>query len=244
MWVGRSLARSFYRLQEEFRWHEFTATDAARAMPEPLPNLRLVLSRLARAGWVVRVGRGSYVAMDARWGLERSGPDPLFAFRSEAFFRSLVHATAGVLQLYGARLKALTLFGSAARRDHSTDSDLDLLVVADPLPEALGDRLAELEPLRGEWRRPASRNEGQDSGRYVPQFVPLSPAELAAEPPILLDLTQDAAVLFDPARLLQGALDGLSRKLAARHARRIAPADGPPFWQLSPGARLGEVREL
>jgi len=50
-------------------------------------------------------------------------------------------AAAALAQGLGERLWGVVLFGSAARGEATADSDLDLLVVADALPERLGDRL-------------------------------------------------------------------------------------------------------
>lgn len=244
MWVGRSLARSFFRLQGTFRWRPFSLAEAAEVLSEGRSPIRLTLSRLARAGWLARVARGSYVALDARWGAEHPVPDPLVFFRTESFYPTLVGATAGALQLYGPRLRSLGFFGSAARRDHSPHSDVDLLVVAEPIPARLSDRLDEIRELRRDLRGSSSGPTGGPGTWHAAQFVPMNVEELRAEPPILLDMTQDAVILYDPSRLLAGVLSGLSRKLRARGARRIVPADGAAYWQLSPGARLGEVEEL
>jgi hypothetical protein len=156
----------------------------------------------------------------------------------------LVAATAGCLQLYGARLRSLALFGSGARLDYGSESDIDLLAIADPLPEAPGDRLAELEPLAEDCQRLALESHRRGDGFHAPQFVPWTPAQVAAEPPLLLDLTEDADVLFDPDRVLSGALESLREKLRRHGARRAVPVDGPAYWLLHPGARVGEVVEL
>ncbi len=244
MWIGRSLAQSFFRLQETFRWQPFTLTEAATALRDNRPRVRLIVSRLTHAGWLGRVARGSYVAFDARWGAERPVPDPLAPFRSETYYRTLVQATAGLLQLYGARLRGLALFGSSARRDHTPESDVDLLVVADPLPALLGDRLAEIRGLRRDLAARSALPGSAPGAWHSAQFVPMTVEELRAEPSILLDMTQDAVLLYDPSRLVSDTLGRLTMKLRARGARRIVPADGPAYWHLSPGAHLGEVGEL
>lgn len=244
MWTGRSLARSFFRLQGVFRWRPFSVDSAAKVLALPLARTRLTVSRLARAGWLARVANGTYVALDARWALERPSPDPLATFQRESYYRVLVSATAGVLQFYGARVGGLALFGSAARRTQTSDSDVDLLVIADPLPSGVGERLDEIRSLRRDLRASARLADLREPSRLEAQFVPMTPEELRTEPPILLDMTQDAIILFDPSGLISDALSRLSQKLRARGSRRIVPADGLPYWQLSPGARLGEVREL
>lgn len=244
MWIGRSLARSFFRLQGTFRWRSFTVTEASKALPEMRSRVPLTVSRLTRAGWLVRVARSSYVALDPRWAAFKPYPDPLGYFQTESFYPTLVGATAGALQLYTSRLRAIALFGSAARRDHSAESDVDLLLVADQIPALLGHRLGEIRELRMDLRGPSLRPPGGPTAWHAAQLVPMTTEELRAEPSILLDMTEDAVILYDPSSLLSEALDRLSRKLRARGARRTVPSDGRAYWQLSPGARFGEVREL
>lgn len=74
---------------------------------------------------------------------------------------------AGLQQLYGERLKGVYLFGSRARGDAESDSDVDLAVVLD-------DFASEYEEIR-RWRRLAS-----DIGlRYtcVPSLMPIREAD-------------------------------------------------------------------
>ncbi len=244
MWIGRALARSFFQLQRAFGWRAFSRASAAQVLTPPAPNVPLRLSRLAGAGWLVRIGRDRYVAMDARWAMERPDPDPLAPFRSESYYPTLVGATAGALQYYGTRLQGLVLFGSAARRTHTPDSDVDLLLVAEPLPTWPGDRLDETRELRRDLRTLSRPLSSRNPVWHDAQFVSLTPQELRTEPAILLDMTQDAAILYDPSGLVAGTLARVTGKLRARGARRVTPSDGIAYWELSPGAQLGEVREL
>jgi uncharacterized protein len=52
---------------------------------------------------------------------------------SEPWQLALDQFHAEVKQLYGARLREIILYGSRARGDAAVDSDIDLLVVLDPL---------------------------------------------------------------------------------------------------------------
>ncbi len=244
MWIGKSLSDTFFRLQSRFHWAEFGSVEASRVLARSRDHTALDLSRLVRAGWLERVGRGRYVALDPRWGRWRTPTDPLARLRTQSFFPALVSAVAGAVQLYGPRLRGIAFFGSAARLDHTPESDVDLLLVVDPLPAALGDRLDELRALRTPLSS-ASVGPHRD-GKYDhrAQFVPITSEELRSEPPLLLDLTQDALILFDPEQLLSEALQRLRRKLIQHGARRVVPAEGPPFWVLHPGARVGQIAEL
>jgi len=96
-------------------------------------------------------------------------------------------------EVYGPWLVSLAVFGSYARGTARPDSDLDLLAVIRHLP---ADRLARWE----EWDR-VERRLREHLGRWVP--VPLSPVlkspeSVQAGTPLLLDLTEDAVVLWDP----------------------------------------------
>lgn len=76
--------------------------------------------------------------------------------------------------------------------------------------------------------------------------MPWSPAacrERAQGSPLLLDMTEDARVLYDPAGVLAAALVALRGRLAILGARRIWRGNAW-FWDLKPDYRLGDVFEL
>ena len=208
------------------------------------PRAALILSRLAQAGWLVRIGRARYVALDPRWVIATRSRRPLDRYKALPFFPVLATSIAGVLQLFGGRLRSLALFGSCARLTYSPESDVDLLLVVEPLPISWADRLAEVRPVSRECLRMAGGGHADRREFHAPQFVLMTPHEVEGEPPLLLDLTEDADVLLDPEKTLTGALQRLRGKLRKHGAQRVFPLNGPPYWRLQPGARLGEVAEL
>lgn len=79
---------------------------------------------------------------------------------------------------YGDRLVAVAVFGSWARGTATPASDLDLLVVAEPLPPSRMKRVREFLPVTEVTRRVGSKvwpNDAEDSD------VALGQARLAAE---------------------------------------------------------------
>jgi predicted nucleotidyltransferase len=62
--------------------------------------------------------------------------------RFESLFCSLVDACLGT---YGTRLVSLAIFGSAGRGTPRPDSDIDLLIVAEDLPQVRQKRMAEFQ---------------------------------------------------------------------------------------------------
>lgn len=143
---------------------------------------------------------------------------------------------------YGERLVALAVFGSVGRGTARPNSDIDLLVVADPLPDGRLARVREFEAV-DRALAPALR-EARDRG-VATELSPVfkTPQEIAAGSPLLLDMTDDARVLVDREAFLAGALDRFRARLASLGARRIWRGNAW-YWDLKPDYRPGEVFEL
>lgn len=143
---------------------------------------------------------------------------------------------------YQARLKAAAVFGSVARERQRFDSDLDILVVCDPLP---GGRLARMQEfMRIEDSLAPLLKNLKDSGidtRISP--VLKTPLELSQKSPLLLDMTEDAVILFDPHAILKDVLDSLRARLNQLGSKRVWRGN-QWFWILKPNLRPGEVFEL
>jgi uncharacterized protein len=171
-----------------------------------------------------------------------SDPVPVPTAIRQGFAELLVALRLAALDAYGDRLRSLVIFGSVGRGTPRPDSDIDLLVVADPLPDG---RLARVEEFGAveERLRPAL-----GAARRAGLTVELSPvfkttAELEAGSPLLLDLVDDARVLFDLDGIFARHMDAFRLRLAALGARRHWRGDAW-FWDLKPDYKPGEVFEL
>lgn len=131
---------------------------------------------------------------------------------------------------YGDDLVALAVFGSYGRGTATASSDLDLLVVLRRRP---GGRWACLESFR-----PVEAATDFD---LSPVFR--TPEDLAAGFPLMLELVEDAKILYDPSKVLTDALQHLRLRLQELGARRI-PYKGAWYWDLKPDFRPGEVVQL
>jgi predicted nucleotidyltransferase len=156
--------------------------------------------------------------------------------------RLMAAVTAEARAEYGDRLVSLVVFGSMGRGTSRPDSDLDLLVVADPLPKGRMARLAEFEaverglaPVLAEGRRHGFVTE------CSPVFKTMD--ELRAGSPLFLDMVHDARVLHDRDGTFEAARAVWRERLARLGARRIWRGNAW-LWDLKPDYRPGDVFEL
>jgi len=140
----------------------------------------------------------------------------------------------------GEGLRSVCVFGSVARGTHRKDSDLDVIVVADGLPEDLGLRHRMLSPAR-------DRAERSEEARKLRQLgcsarlseVYLTPEEALQHPPILLDVTEDGVMIYDKDGFLTAVLEQMAQRLRELGAKRVWTRRGW-YWILKPDAKLGE----
>ena len=134
------------------------------------------------------------------------------------------------------------MFGSVGRGTPRPDSDVDLLVVADPLP---GGRLARADEFAAVEADLATSRRHMNRAGFDAALSPVfkTPDEIRQGSPLLFDLTTDARYLYDRDRFLASELARLGARLAALGARRIWRGNAW-FWDLKPDLRPGEVFEL
>lgn len=168
----------------------------------------------------------------------RSAPSSLH----EHVERLLAHVTSAARRHYGDRLISLVVFGSIGRGTPRPDSDLDLLIVADGLPDGRIARVRDFEPVEKALaiELMAARRTG-----FTTECSPVfkTPGEVQAGSPLFLDMTDDARVLYDRDGFFSRALDRLRERLAQLGARRIWRGNAW-LWDLKPDYRPGDTFEL
>jgi predicted nucleotidyltransferase len=153
------------------------------------------------------------------------------------FKEILSRLTAACAAVYGDRLVSLVVFGSVGRGSARQESDVDLLVVADPLPQRRLRRMDEFEAVE----RALGGEAGGCPHRLSPVFK--TPRELRAGTPLLLDMIDDGLVLYDRDCFFASIIDQLRSRLEHLGARRHWRGDAW-FWDLKPDYGPGEVFEL
>jgi predicted nucleotidyltransferase len=152
----------------------------------------------------------------------------------------------GVVTLYREALAddlaAVACFGSVARGEADTDSDLDLYVVTrQPVAVLLDPRLPAMRRVRA---MPEYDALAQAGYRPDPRPIFHSVEKLGTHPWILLDIADHGVILHDPTGVLGRELEAVRRRLRELGSRRIELPDGSWYWDLKPDWHPGEVIEL
>lgn len=132
---------------------------------------------------------------------------------------------------YGGRLVSLAVFGSMGRGTARPDSDMDILLVVEGLSQWRMERVEEFKPI-----------ESALNG-VVLSPVLKTPEEIKSGSPLLLDMVDDAIILYDKGGFLQNTLNALRANLERLGAKRIWREDHW-YWDLKPDYQRGEVFEI
>lgn len=149
-----------------------------------------------------------------------------------------------VQELLGEKLVSVAVFGSAARGEAESESDIDILVVAKDLPVDIGSRMKAMASVRKKLRN--SKAYAEAASKKLPRLfseVILTPDEVAKHPPILLDVSVEGVLLFDKGGFLEKELENLRKRLRELGAKRVRGKEGW-YWILKPSAKFGEVIEV
>ncbi len=132
---------------------------------------------------------------------------------------------------YDSSLLSLVIYGSYARGENRLDSDLDLLIVLDPLPKR--SRLQRQEDF--------IRNIElvDDVLMEVSPFI-LGRKEASSFSPLYLDMVSDHVLLVDREDFLKNLLKEFSEKMKRWGSRRV-PVGGHWYWEIKPGLKWNEV---
>jgi hypothetical protein len=158
-------------------------------------------------------------------------------------FESLLDELREACQVtYGERLISLVVFGSVGRRLPKPDSDIDLLLIVDPLPDGRLNRVREFD--EAEERLQSALEKARDSGvdtRFSPVFK--TPDEVRRGSPLFLDMIEDAWTLVDREGFFASMISALKERLGDLGARRIWRGDFW-YWDLKSDFKPGEVFEF
>ncbi len=243
-WLPPWLGAIFGKLFRAKETAPFEAAWAASTLSMSPNRVGFALSRIVRDGWAVRESRGVYrlVHPAAVVALEASGLSTQLGRSS--VYPVLALAVSQAIGSLGPQLESLAIFGSVARQEYGTESDLDLLAVVGQVPPTWAETSRQIAPIERAVDR-LNRTLWEYRGERHPVQVVLMDAEiLREEPRLLLDLTEDARIVWDRNGLLETTLGRLRTRLQARGSRRIAVGSGRWLWDLTPGRTEPPIEAL
>lgn len=157
--------------------------------------------------------------------------------------RGLAEAYATLLEKHlGKRLISVVLFGSVARGSATPNSDIDLLIVARDLPRGHFARKRILHAADEAFEAALMRAEKKGIETHLARIV-RTPEEARRTIPLYLDMTEDAALLFDRDAFFAKILDRVRISLRALGSRRVRMGK-TWYWDLKPDFKPGDVIEI
>jgi hypothetical protein len=113
------------------------------------------------------------------------------------------------------------------------------------LGETLDERMKDFNKIYSLLKQKSSYKILQKTGKscLITEF-PFTPEEIKQNPPILLDLTTDAIIIFDRKSFLKNILSKLKKRLEELGAKKIMVSEDKWYWILKPDIKFGEIVKI
>jgi len=155
------------------------------------------------------------------------------------FFKKLLNYTQ---EVYGDRLVTLAIFGSWAAGKHTTESDIDILIVAEELPRRRLARVEEFQTVENALEDDIKKLHRRGIHTYLSPIFK-TPEEVRQGSLLFLDMLYDLIILFDRDNFFADYLKDFKKKLDNMGAKRIIQGE-KWYWVLKPDYKWGETFEI
>ncbi|MEZ0343266.1 MAG: nucleotidyltransferase domain-containing protein [Caldimicrobium sp.] len=148
-----------------------------------------------------------------------------------------------VKRYYGDRLISFVLFGSQARGTQRPDSDIDLLLVIKDLPKSRLKRSEEFTTkIENKLEKELERLYSKGIYTWINAILK-TPEEIEKGSLLLLDMIEDAKILYDKEDFFKKRLERLKKRLEKWGAKRVWKGNAW-YWILKPDLKPGERIEI
>lgn len=246
MWIPRWLGEIYSRLFLSFETTPFTFAQSEEALNGETEKLRVAFSKL-HSERILTVFKRSrprvyrlldpstfiLLASETVKGVEK--------LRQERYLPLILQSYRQASKTFS--IQSFAVYGSVARGTARDDSDIDILMISRDFQGSMGKRIEQLLKVEYAVQEEIRRLRGH--GIYTGlSFYPLKPEEAERLPDLFLDLTDDAVIMYDEGRALEGFLLELKAKLLRRGAVRVFVDRDRWYWDLKPDYRFGESVEI
>jgi hypothetical protein len=250
MWLPAWLGKSYAKLYARFELEPFDFTRACGVLGMEEQKVRLVLSRLRRAGYLTLLRKDRrkriYRLMEPSMAVFALGSRlERYVEIQGRYVRLLLLFVKRVLEKYGEKVFSIVLYGSVARGCAEENSDIDLLLIIDDLPPSYSRRIEELVSLELDesihCERQFLRREGYSTGF---SYVPLTPEEARSFRLLFLDVLTDGVLLLDRDSFFENLSKDFLGRLSRLGAKKVKTSDNVWYWVLKPDVEFGEMIQI
>ena len=243
MWIPSWLGHVYSNLFDEFEKETFTFSQAAESLGFGTNKLAVAFSKLHSVRLLTVFERGrprtyrivdptifTFLACDTAQDVKK--------IRQERYLPLLLSSLKAALKRFS--VQSFAVYGSVARGRATQTSDVDIIILSSDFQGSIGSRIELLMTIEDSSQEELSwlRRHGIHTGLG---FHPLRNDEAKRLPNLFLDLTEDAAILYDSDRFLEELLTELKAKLIAQGASRVFLDRDRWYWDLKPRQRPGET---
>jgi len=230
-WLPSWLGEVYSTLYSEFGDRKFSLDDAVHALNHPRDYVKVALSQLCKLGWCVRESKGVYSLLKplecilTLTGVMK-GIDKVPCREYVPLLRRVI---AELYELLQSNLLAVILFGSIARGDAKSNSDVDLLVIASNLPKSYLKRAAMLTQVVVKTR--SLRVKLWSKNIYTSlQILAYTPEEMKRFHSFYFDLAFDGILLYSRGGYGEKLLSEIRRRIEAMGVKRVYTSGGNWYW--------------
>lgn len=244
MWIPRWVGEPYARLYEEFRLNTFRFKDVLEVLSTSNVEMaKAVLGRLRKESLLMTFTRSRprlYRLMDPETFIAlASGKIHRISIPQERYLKLIYDSCRALRE--SITLTSLAVYGSVARGTAYNTSDLDLFIISNDLKGTLGERIDFLMKAV-ERKVKAELDFLRENGIYTfLSLYPLRQNEAEKLPLIMLDMVEDARIVYDDGGFLEKLLLKLKLKLLELEAKRIYIDKDRWYWDLSPKYKQLEV---
>ncbi len=230
-WLPSWLGKIYATLYSEFADKEFSLEDAVKIINRPYSYVKVAISQLCKFGWCLREDRGVYRLLKP---LEciltlANAIINLDKIPCKEYIPLIRKTITEIYEIFTSNLLAIILFGSIARGEAKSNSDIDLLIIVNNLPKSYFKRASILAQVVSKTR--SERIKLWSKKIYTSlQILAYTPEELKSFHSFYFDLAFDGIILYSRNGYAENFLNRVRKEIELMKARKIYTSRRKWYW--------------